>query len=678
MNSYFMETHHHEWILTNKLGSYALGTGNLINQRKYHGLLIAGDRNFNRKHLVAGIEEKVEWRGELIHLDSNNYSNCIYPEGFMYLVKPWLRPYPVFLYSALPHQNDILIRKELMMAEDSNTILVKYTNLGHHRLHFNLQPKFTMLPHHELNYPGSLDNEEFETNISIDMDGGRFSTCRRSNGISAYGAIAKGIVEENRYVYYNVYYPWEVMSGYAGVGDQISLFDLSFDLKVNESNYILFSDKPIENANRSIQEIEKRYENLPKPMDYPAVADEDDTLLSSLDYNDNKQFKRAEYLKILSFCLKDFLVNDDIVRGYPYYGAWGRDTMFVLNALLHLPGNLDAIETVLRKYSRHIKDGLIPNVFAETGRTVNYDSVDATLWYVILLWKVGKKKNNLTYWKEVLLITEGILKGIIENHIHSFRIREDGLIELLPDFAHATWMDVRIEGKAVVPRDGAPVEINALWFNALSVYMEMSQSYSEISGEKHSALGKITELLPMVKRSLTKFWADGWLADRLVGEDKIMEVRPNVLLALSLPIDFLEQEQLQQVFERAKAELYTKYGIRTLSPGDVRFRKKYYGNQKERDTSRHNGSVQAWLLSPYCGLYVKAYRGIRTDAEVSAELAEIISAFTNGFMKGHIASVAEIWDGENPHFPKGAPAHAMSVAAVYNIESFIETLEVKP
>ncbi|MDD3143947.1 MAG: glycogen debranching enzyme N-terminal domain-containing protein, partial [Candidatus Cloacimonetes bacterium] len=138
MNNYFMETHHHEWILTNKLGSYALGTGNLINQRKYHGLLIASDRNFNRHHLVAGMEEKVEWRGQILHLDSNNYSNCIYPEGFLYLVKPWLRPFPTFLYSALPHQNDILIRKEIKMDADTNAVLVKYTNLGQHKLHFTL------------------------------------------------------------------------------------------------------------------------------------------------------------------------------------------------------------------------------------------------------------------------------------------------------------------------------------------------------------------------------------------------------------------------------------------------------------------------------------------------------------------------------------------------------------
>ena len=239
MNNYFMETHHHEWILTNKLGSYALGTGNLINQRKYHGLLIASDRNFSRFHLVAGMEERVEWRGQILHLDSNNYSNCIYPEGFLYLVKPWLRPFPTFLYSALPHQNAILIRKEIKMDADTNAVIVKYTNLGHHKLHFTLHPKFTMVPHHELNHPGSLDHERFDTEFENSGDGCSFSATRAANGLRVWGMMKGAELTPNRFTYNNVFYPWEVMSGYAGIGDQISLFELNFALDIVEINPIL-------------------------------------------------------------------------------------------------------------------------------------------------------------------------------------------------------------------------------------------------------------------------------------------------------------------------------------------------------------------------------------------------------------------------------------------------------
>ncbi|MEN6445758.1 MAG: glycogen debranching enzyme N-terminal domain-containing protein, partial [Candidatus Cloacimonas sp.] len=406
MNNYFMETHHHEWILTNRRGGYALGTGNLINQRKYHSLLVSSDNKFNRTHLVAGIEEKIEWRGEYFHLDSNNYSNCIFPEGFLHLVKPWLRPYPIFLYSALPHQNDILILKEIMMDESTNTTLVKYTNLGHHLLHFELHPKFTMVNHHSLNQPGTLNSLEFDTEIENIDKFIRYSVVRKDNDVTLSGAVLFGEITSNRYVYYNVFYPWEVMNGYEGVGDQISLVQISFDLKIGNSNYLLFSDTPIEDAETLIKRIENRYAYLPKPLDYPSYPDKDDTLLNSLDYNDSILFNYDSYLKILEFGLQDFLANDDIVAGYPFYGAWGRDTMVVLNALLRSPGQQETVEKILSKYRGFIKNGLIPNMLAESGREANYDSVDSTLWYIILLWKLGKRKQTVKYWKDSITLTE--------------------------------------------------------------------------------------------------------------------------------------------------------------------------------------------------------------------------------------------------------------------------------
>lgn len=677
MNNYFMETHHHEWLLTNKSGGYALGTGNLINQRKYHGLLIASDSNFHRNHLVAGMEEKVEWRGEYIHLDSNNYSNCIYPEGFLYLVKPWLRPYPIFLYSALPHQNDILIRKELFMDEISNTVVIRYTNLGHHKLHFVLHPKFTMINHHDINQSGCLDWEDFESDIHEDEYGSYFHTKRTSNNIDVFGYVNKGEVLENRYSYYNVFYPWEVMKGYPGIGDQISLFEIRFDLTIGEEYFVIFSDQPIKNAKKTINNVLSRYQDLPLPHDYPELPDTEYNLLSKIDFNDSLLFSYAEYLKILEFALKDFVSNDNIVSGYPWYGPWGRDTMYVLNTFLHSPNNLDLVEKTLRTYSSHIKDGLIPNMLSETGREANYDSIDATLWYIILLYKMGKKKNRVKYWEEIIEITENILKTIIKTKSPIFRIRDDGLIEILPEYAHATWQDIRFDGKAVTPRDGAPVEINALWYNAICSYEDMCIKYIDVSNKQHNSLSEIIKYKDSVYTSFSKFWLGDYLADRLIGDEPVTELRPNGLIAASLPWQLLTKEQMEKLFLKSYKELYTYYGIRSLEPSDVKFRKKYYGNLKERDLAFHNGSVWAWLFGAFCGLYVKVYREVKSDQEIIENLSNFIGCFRNGFMKGHIASIAEIWDGDLPHFPKGAPAMAMSVAALYNIETFITSLEDK-
>jgi predicted glycogen debranching enzyme len=670
-----METHHHEWILTNRLGAYALGTGNLINQRKYHGLLISGSAQSQRFHLVAGMEEKVEWRGQILHLDSNNYSNCIYPEGFLYLVKPWLRPHPIFLYSALPHQNEILIRKELMMDEDTNTVLVRYANLGHHTLHFTLHPKFTMVPHHELNPPGSLDQEQFDTSFENAEGGCSFQAIRPSNGLQVYGWQDQGEVTPNRYTYYNVFYPWEVMSGYAGIGDQVSLFELNFSLAVGESRHILFSDSSLASPDKVISRILKRYSRLPKPKDYPDTPDTENSLIEGLELNDNPLYKYPDYLKLLDFALTDFVTKDDIMAGYPYYGAWGRDTMIVLNSLLHDPEKLELVEKILIKYSRELKDGLIPNMLRESGREANYDTVDATLWFVILLWKLGRRKQDIAFWKESIQLIEEVLKGVLTNFMYPFFVRSDGLIELKEEFSHATWMDVRVDGHAVTPRHGAPVEINALWYNAICCYEAMCEEYGKLSDIPYRPYEQIVELKDVVHRSFQKFWANGYLADRLLGDSPVDEIRPNAVIALSLPWEVIDREKMEQVWQRAYEELYTPYGLRSLSPKDFRFRKKYYGTQRERDLAYHNGSVWAWLLGPFCGLYLKINRGRMDDAELAERLGEFIATFRTSFMKGHIASLAEVWDGDNPHFPKGAPAQAISVAALHNIETFIASLQ---
>lgn len=665
-----METHHHEWILTNRLGGYALGMGNLVSQRKYHGLLVTSDKQFQRNHLVAGMEELIEWRGESFHLDTNNYENCLYPEGFLHLVKSWLRPYPIFLYSSLPHNDDIMIRKEIMMDEQSNTVLIRFTNLSSHKLHFTLRPKYTMRNHHDLNTLGSFDTAQMVCQQSHVQEGTNFDVLRPWYNLRAFGYMEKGEVWEDRLIYRKVYYPWEVMGGYEGVEDQIALYKLVFELGVGESNYILFSDEPIDEATTLIKTIEARYSTLPRPKDYP-MPQVGKSLLESLDFDDTVLFDRKQYLQLLEFALKDFIANDDIVAGYPWFGAWGRDTMFALNAFMHMPKMIDQCEQILMKYSEHIKDGLIPNVLPESGREGNYDSIDATLWYVILLWKLGRRKEQQSVWQKVSELSHLILSSLHSQLGYPFRFREDGLLEILPEFAHATWMDVRMDGKAVTPRDGAPVEINALYYNAVCAYEEMVKALQRFTPEKQIPDPLLLQSRDLVKQSFQKFWIGDYLADRLCGDEPVREIRPNALIAASLPFPLIKQEQIQAVHHRAKAELYTPYGIRTLSPFDVKFRRKYYGTQRERDMSYHQGAVWAWLLGPFAGTYRKAWEGVKSEEEIFGGLEEIIGTFQLSFMKGHIASIAEVWDGDIPHFPKGAPAQAWSVAALYNIESYL-------
>ena len=691
MSDYFMETQAHEWILSSKNGSYSLGTGNLLNQRKYNGLLIKSDTNFQRILLVSSIEEQINWRGDYFHIDSSHYNNCIFPEGFLHLVKSWLRPYPVFLYSSLPHNDDIMIKKEIMIDKNSSIVLVKYTNLGSHTLHFKIRPKFALRNHHYLNEKGIFDKILVHADFKeIDKSANTiFSAQRTDTNVSVFGWLQHGRAIYDRVIYRDVYYPWEAYRGYPANEDLIAPLCFEFEIKVNESNYLLFSDKNITDPLILADAIEKRYKKLPLPIDVPIKRKKqsNDSLLASLDYNDNVMFNHDDYLKILELSMKDFLANDDIIAGFPWFGAWGRDTMIALEGVLQLPKGAEIGFKILEKYARQIKNGLIPNMCNESHQAANYISIDATLWFIIRLYEITKslnetsneaKKIKLERWKYVIKLTEQVLESILEKTNENFFIREDGLLELKENFASATWMDAKIDNVAVTPRNGAPVEINALLFNAISSYEKMTDLYNEISPDRDNILTNqmFLEAGQLIQQSFKKFWIEDYLADRIVGDLVIKEYRPNAIIATSLPFTdkLLSIDKIRQVYETAHVELFTPYGIRSLSPKDSKFKRKYIGSVTERDKAYHQGTVWGWLLLPFVKTWLWANPNLDKEASLN-HISYLIERFRNGYMKGHIASVAEVWDGDKPHFPKGCPAQAWSVSALYCIEKIIIELK---
>jgi predicted glycogen debranching enzyme len=669
MNNYFMETHHHEWILTNKKGGYALGTGNLINQRKYHGLLVAGSQALKRTHLVAGIEEKVEWRGETIHLDSNNYSNCIYPEGFLYLVKPWLRPYPIFLYSALPHQNEILIMKEIFMSEHSNTIVIRYTNLGQHTLHLELHPKYTMHDHHELNKPGSLDSEAFETEISDQGIITSFHVKRLSNNTDVFGYSQQSSVINKRLLYYNVFYPWDAMKGYSGIGDQIALFEIQVELNQGTSKYIVFSDVEQDDIEQVINQVVNRYNHLSLPHDYPGSMKEQDDLLSRIDFNDGIIFNQNEYLMLLEFIVDDFLLETDVIAGYPWYGIQSADTMYFLNALLYNPVHKNKVEQIVNKYIKDLETNLLHVYPAKPLNESNPVSLEATLMLIQVLYKLYIMNPSKSMTSKIPKIMGKILMAIKNNKTYPFEIRNDGLINFKSDYSYNTWMNAVVDNKPATPRSGAPIEINAMWYNALEMYNLVLEKNSKVV-EKD-----LIHLQNKVTDSFHKYTNDYYPADRLIADEPVKEIRPNALIASALPKSPLKTDQMEKVFDIVFKDMYTFYGIRTLHPQDSGYKKKYYGIQRERDIALFNGSVLAWLLGPFCDLYIKINLGKTPSNVMIKQINDICGSFRNSFLRGHISSVAEIWDGDKPHFPKGSPAYARSVASIYMIEMSLRSLE---
>lgn len=652
-----------EWILTNGIGGYALGFGNMTNKRKYNGLLVSSSRTFKRMHILATIEEKLESENTYFFLDSNNYKNCIYPSGHNHIVKMWLRPYPCVLYSSDPFDKNYLITKEIFMLQGKNAVTVKYSNVAETPINLTLRPKFSLRSHHYVNKPGLWDYTRLEKETYSNV----MHIKRPDNDCEAYVFVEKGEMIDTNIVYQSVYYPLEILRGYESTEDLISPLRIELPLSPGESSLIVFSSEPLEDPISAGKEAERYYKQYPLPSSHPDKKKP----ASLLDQGPHGEFEfdGAAYRKILEMAVRDFIVEgEDIIAGYPWFGPWSRDTLISMGALEYLPEGPDIALKILKKYGSHLNRGMIPNTFGEGGTGLNYESVDAPLWYILRCRQYAPKDKTL--FEHV----SHIILNYLHDELHPFSIGDDGLIEIREGSHALTWMDAKIYDSPVTPRFGKPVEINALWFNALLAAREMAEENEAknlSSGSYACSLHELDALIEKAKHSLQKFVGDDYLADRLEKNVPIWEVRPNAVTALSLPADFVDVEVIKKVWVKAKEELLTPYGLRSLSPKHPAFKQKYIGNQKQRDLAYHQGTAWAYLLLPFVRLSLKALAHVKAKKEILKEVSGYIWALRNGFMKGEMASVAEIWDGMDPYFPKGCPAQAWSTFALFEIEGIL-------
>lgn len=714
------ENFYNEWILTNGKGGYSLGFGNLINERKYDGLLIASDNFLVRNHLVSSIEEKVYIHNSSFYLDSNNYLNIIYPYGYRHLVKSYMRPYPFFLYSSYPFNPDILIAKYLMMHPDENIVIIFYTNLSLENLNLELKPKFSCRYYHNINKPGSLDYIDYALEINSLVKEREIFFQRKDNDIGVYtyifeeSAISKFKIYPSKIIYRNIYYSREADRGYDSFEDLISPFTIIKSLEKGETLAIIFSNQKLDsniqakkkeeilNEEEILSNIVKKiientinnYKDLPLAFDHPFNTFKPKLLIKHYDAKKNSQklepkkifsqikfedidhYTYMDYRKILKFAMIDFKIENNIIAGYPWFTCWGRDTMISLEAFM--PG-FDTVKdysfayNVVLNYAEKINNGILPNVIFE-GQNPSYNNIDSSLWFVIRCYELFpflplvKKKKLLNFISEIILnYLFNTNLDFFTNEYYLLEIRKNDSIAL-------TWMDVVLNGKAITPRYGCPIEINGLWYNVIFMTIDIMNQLNiqkiknkiyEISKEK------LEKILTKLKDSLQIFFNENKIADRIYENKPIFEIRPNFLIALALPFDFVSTDKIQLAIDIAKKELLTPYGLRTLSINDPAFKKKYIGSQISRDIAYHQGTVWPYLLL----FYAKCLKKVIEDKKIlKKELESLIFRLRNGFIKNHKASVAEVWDGLNPHLAKGCPAQAWSCAALYIIEKMIDEL----
>ncbi len=352
--------------------------------------------------------------------------------------------------------------------------------------------------------------------------------------------------------------------------------------------------------------------------------------------------------------------HKSVIAGYLWFGDWGRDTMISLPGLTLSTGRYEDARDILRTFAASISQGMLPNRFPEAGEKPEYNTVDATLWMFHAVHQFLRYTGDYDFIRAELY---GPLADIISWHErgtrHGIRLDSDGLLHAGAPGVQLTWMDVKIGDRVVTPRAGKPVEIQALWYNALCVIEDLAATF----GDAASASGYCAMAERARERFLQIFWNDaaGCLYDVITDTAPDGSIRPNQIFAVSLPYPLVSGEKALRVVEVVEWELLTPYGLRTLSPHDPQYRGHYSGDASSRDSAYHQGTVWPWLLGPFLTAYAQVHG--RTP-EVRSRIDRFLDPLRQHLSEAGLGQISEVFDGDPPHLPGGCIAQAWSVAEV--------------
>lgn len=645
----FSEAIRHEWLETNGLGGWASSSIIGCNTRRYHGLLVAATKPpAERMALISKLDETIVLNAERFELGSNLYqNNIIHPQGNQYLQEFSKELFPQWMYEI----NGIQLRKTIAMIHGENTTVVLYEVLkALQPFQVELLPLLSGRGYHSLMHANDAAGHEFHFSNHL------FQTKIFNDTPAIYINIPGSDYQHHPNWFLHFNYAVEQYRGLDFEEDLFSPGHFSIDLKEGDRVGIILSvNNPAEqDAFELFEEEEKRRREL--------VNDErDETMRQLLLAADQFIVKRGDSLKT-------------IIAGYHWFTDWGRDTMISLPGLCISTGRFDDAKKILSAFAQSVSMGMLPNRFQDNNEPPEYNNVDGTLWYFVAIKKYLDATGDETFIIHELL---PVLKEIIDWHFRGTRfnihVNEDGLLYAGEDGQQLTWMDARIGTWVVTPRMGKPVEIQALWYNALKIFAELLQ----INKQKHDA--ELVELsAAKAKESFEQlFWYDegNYLYD-VIDENAKPDatLRPNQLFAISLPYALVEGEKAKAILKMVEEKLFTPVGLRSLPMNDDHYVHNYGGDAWHRDSSYHQGTVWSWLLGPYVDAVMKTQG---TKGRKQAE--RICKRFKYHLNEGCIGSVSEIFDADAPHHPRGCIAQAWGVAEWIRVmkEYDLQKTEVK-
>ncbi|HTV48288.1 MAG TPA: amylo-alpha-1,6-glucosidase [Phycisphaerae bacterium] len=640
-----------EWLCTNGRGGFATGTVAGINTRKYHGYLVAAARPpVERYVLLSRVEDRI-WIGEKSYpLSSNEFPDIIDPQGYRNLIRFELRTGPVWRYSF----DGVIIEKSIVFLHDQDAVSIRYELVsaadGQSDIRLHLQPMLAGRHFHattEANNRPAWNMEDLRTPTDQLV-------------LSAPQCPLRLFISHNadRFSigpcwWYNYVLREERNRGYPYQDDLWTPGVLEFALKLGHPVGLIGSVRPVAFAEQSslIQKEQSRQQHLSIKQDVSLPAA---NLI-------NKLTAAADQFLVYRSSDQSPTGKMSVIAGYPWFEDWGRDTFISLAGLTLVTGKFNAARSILVTFADHIRDGLVPNRFPDDSKEPDYNTVDASLWLVHAAYQYWRYSGDFALLKNYLY---GPLCRILDAYSngtsYGIRMDNDALIRAGEPGVQLTWMDAKIGWKVITPRYGKPVEINALWYNALRIMEFLAQKAGDPG---RAALWE--NLAGRVQKSFVeKFWNKQLqcLYD-VVGDDGKPDaaIRPNQILAISLPFSILSSASAKSVLSIVQRELLTPMGLRTLSPGSPGYCGRYQGNQESRDHAYHQGTVWPWLIGPFVSAYVKVNG---SSPDVRSKAWEFLQPFEAHLRQAGIGSINEIADGDFPHLPRGCIAQAWSVGEV--------------
>jgi len=635
-----------EWLEANGLGGWAGSSVIGCNTRRYHGLLVAATKPpTERMVLLSKLDETIVVNNERCELGTNVYGgDSIHPNGHQHLASFTKQLFPEWIYDV----DGLVLKKTIAMAHGENTTLILYEVIKSKEiLTLELLPLIAARGYHSL--------QQSSTNIFWDVQfkNGVFENQPHENAPKIFISVPNSTYQHHPSWFYKFNYPVEKFRGLDCEEDLFNHGHFSLQLKQGDRLGIIVSTEDPSNKNADeLFEIEKRRRlQLINESSVPEQLSIDQHLALAAD-----QFivKRDEDLKT-------------IIAGYHWFTDWGRDTMISLPGLCLSTGRYDDAKKIISAFAKNISMGMLPNRFPDYNEPLEYNNADATLWYFIAVYNYLKHTNDTEFVLDEIL---PLLKTIIGWHFkgtrYNIHVDDDGLLYAGENGQQLTWMDVRIGDWVVTPRMGKPVEIQALWYNALKIFGELL----ELNEESDEA-ERVNIVAERAKESfLGKFWYQegNYLYDCIDENGKPdPTLRPNQLFAASLPFALIDQRQTAAILKNVAEKLYTPVGLRTLPKEDSRYVCEYGGNLYKRDSCYHQGTVWSWLLGPYVDAIMYASQSEKTNGLSEEKVRSILENFEYHLNQGCIGSISEIFDADAPHYPRGCIAEAWSVGEILRI-----------